>query len=207
MELGGNADLAREALSAQQRGEIGTQHLDGDLGIVLQVARQVHGRHAAASDFAHDGISPGEQAGLFLLRVDQRRLRMRREVSYDTRLAGSWLGSALDRAGPEGILTLPWMKRCGGSRCQISPAHRVESRSAPTRSTVHSAGHSCPSRICGGSCSGRPSLPSTSRLQCCPSIAEADASQHFSSGRGIAMLRDLPAARVGLAARALRAHL
>jgi hypothetical protein len=95
MELGGNADLAREALRAQQRGEIGTQHLDGDLGILPQVARQVHGRHAAASDFAHDGISSGEQAGLFLLRVDQRKApnQKRSPVRYE-------VGGELARLSP-----------------------------------------------------------------------------------------------------------
>ena len=50
----GELDLAQEPLGAQRRGELGAEHLERDLAVVLEVVREVDGRHAAAAELALD---------------------------------------------------------------------------------------------------------------------------------------------------------
>ncbi len=40
--------------------EFGLEHLDGDLALVLEVVREVHGGHAAVPEFARDAIAVGQ---------------------------------------------------------------------------------------------------------------------------------------------------
>ena len=54
-------DLAEEPLAAQGRAEIGMQHLDGNVTIVLEIVREIHGRHAALPTFTRDAISVRER--------------------------------------------------------------------------------------------------------------------------------------------------
>ena len=49
-----DADLAQEALAGDRACEVGLEHLDGDVAIVLEVVREVDGRHAAAAELALD---------------------------------------------------------------------------------------------------------------------------------------------------------
>jgi hypothetical protein len=49
-------DLAREPLGADGRRVVGMQHLECDGPVVLEVVREVHGRHAAAADLAADTV-------------------------------------------------------------------------------------------------------------------------------------------------------
>ncbi len=59
-QAGGELDLAREALPAQGPGEVGVEHLEGDVALMAQVARQVHGCHAARAEGALNAIAAGE---------------------------------------------------------------------------------------------------------------------------------------------------
>jgi hypothetical protein len=59
-QLGGDLDLLQEALRSQRRRQVVAEDLDGDLAVVLEIARQIHGGHAAAADFSVDGVAVGE---------------------------------------------------------------------------------------------------------------------------------------------------
>ena len=63
LELGGDLDLAQEPLGTDDRGELGMQHLDGDLAVVLEVLRQVDGGHAAPAELALDQVAVGQGGG------------------------------------------------------------------------------------------------------------------------------------------------
>ena len=54
------SDLADEALGAEGRGELGAEHLDGDLAVVLQVVGEVDGGHAALAELALDAVGGAE---------------------------------------------------------------------------------------------------------------------------------------------------
>ena len=43
--------------------EFGLEHLDGDLALVLEVVREVHGRHTAGTEFAVDAVAVGQGGG------------------------------------------------------------------------------------------------------------------------------------------------
>ena len=49
-------DLAEEALGAERGGELGAEHLDGDLAVVLQVVGEVDRGHAALAELALDPV-------------------------------------------------------------------------------------------------------------------------------------------------------
>ncbi len=67
-EPGGDPDLAGESFGAEQRAELGAEHLDGHLAVVLQVVGEVHGRHATAAELVLDGVAAGE-AGSELVKL------------------------------------------------------------------------------------------------------------------------------------------
>jgi hypothetical protein len=50
LEPGGEADLALEALRAEYSGQLGVQDLEGDGAVVLEIVREVNGRHPAAPE-------------------------------------------------------------------------------------------------------------------------------------------------------------
>ena len=50
LEPGGGLDLAQKALRAEHRAKFGVEHLERDRPLVLEVAREVHGGHAAAPE-------------------------------------------------------------------------------------------------------------------------------------------------------------
>ena len=58
---GGEVDLAEEPLAAERLGEVLAQDLDGDVAVVLEVAREVDGRHAAGAELALDAVVGGER--------------------------------------------------------------------------------------------------------------------------------------------------
>jgi hypothetical protein len=65
-ESRGDLDLAHEALGAEHGGELGSQHLDRDGTMMLEIPPEVHGGHAAATEFILDRVTPrqgGSQAG------------------------------------------------------------------------------------------------------------------------------------------------
>ncbi len=47
LQVGGGLDLGEEALGAQDSGELGPEHLEGDLAVVAEVVGEVDRRHSA----------------------------------------------------------------------------------------------------------------------------------------------------------------
>jgi hypothetical protein len=60
LQVRGGPDLAQEPLGADDGGELGAQHLDGDLAVVLEVVGEVDGGHAAGTEFALEPVAVGE---------------------------------------------------------------------------------------------------------------------------------------------------
>jgi hydroxymethylpyrimidine/phosphomethylpyrimidine kinase len=61
-------DLSLETLGAKCDAKVGVQHFDRDVAIVLQVVRQIHCRHAAATEFLPDHVPVGKDGlGLYSL--------------------------------------------------------------------------------------------------------------------------------------------
>ena len=63
LKVGGGPDFPQEPLGAEHRGQLGPEHLDGDLAVVLAVVGQVDGGHAALAQLALDLVGIG-QGGL-----------------------------------------------------------------------------------------------------------------------------------------------
>ena len=57
----GGADLAQEPFAAKRRAQVGMQHLDRDIALVLEVVREIHRRHAAGAKFALDAVPVRER--------------------------------------------------------------------------------------------------------------------------------------------------
>ena len=53
-------DLGEEPLDAEDGAEFRLEHLQCDEAVVLEVARQEDGRHAAGAEFALDGVAVAE---------------------------------------------------------------------------------------------------------------------------------------------------
>ena len=60
LQLGREPDLPQEPLDPDRARYFRVDHLDGGCAIVLQVVREVHGRHPAAAELALDYIVAGE---------------------------------------------------------------------------------------------------------------------------------------------------
>src|SRR5437763_324119 len=54
-------DLTQEALGTEHRRQLGAQHFDGDGAVVLDVVREVDGRHSAAAQLAPDSVATRER--------------------------------------------------------------------------------------------------------------------------------------------------
>ena len=57
----GELDLTQEPLGPEHGGQLGVQHLDGDLSAVARIAREVHRGHAAASELPLDRVPSVER--------------------------------------------------------------------------------------------------------------------------------------------------
>jgi hypothetical protein len=53
----GDLDLPQEPLAPDGRRQVGAEHLDGDLTVVLPVVRQVDRGHAARAELALDAVA------------------------------------------------------------------------------------------------------------------------------------------------------
>jgi hypothetical protein len=62
-------DLGEEPFAAEGCAEVRMEYLDGDVAIVLDIVREIHGRHAAGTEFTLDAISLGERCRESLCRV------------------------------------------------------------------------------------------------------------------------------------------
>ena len=51
-----------EAFARERFGDLGSQHLDGDVAVVSQVARKKHRRHAACAELSLDAIAIRERS-------------------------------------------------------------------------------------------------------------------------------------------------
>ena len=60
VELGGDSHFAQEPLAADDGAQVGAKNLERHLALVLQIAREVDGRHAAGADLAFDGVAVSE---------------------------------------------------------------------------------------------------------------------------------------------------
>jgi hypothetical protein len=63
LEPRGRTDLAQKAIGAKDRAELGVQHLDGDVPIVLGVVGEVDGGHAPSTELALDDVSRAKVLG------------------------------------------------------------------------------------------------------------------------------------------------
>ena len=61
LQVGGDLDLGQEPLAAEHGGELGVQHLDGDLAAVPQVLGEVDRGHAALADLALEAVPVGQR--------------------------------------------------------------------------------------------------------------------------------------------------
>ena len=62
LEVGGGLDLGQEPLGADDRGQLGAQHLDRHLAVVLEVLGEVDRGHAAGAQLPLDAVAVGEVA-------------------------------------------------------------------------------------------------------------------------------------------------
>src|SRR2546422_3796586 len=81
-------DLPQEPLGADRGCELAPEHLDRHLAVVLPVLREVHGRHAAATELAVNGVTVRERRGEGGVRFGHSRgnmaaLRRKRERSEE----------------------------------------------------------------------------------------------------------------------------
>jgi hypothetical protein len=63
LEVGGGPDLRQEPFGTEDRGQLGSEHLDGDLAVVLAVVGEIYGGHPALPELALDLVAVG-QGGL-----------------------------------------------------------------------------------------------------------------------------------------------
>ena len=56
----GGLDLAKKPLGADDGGQLGPQHLDRDVAIVLEILREIDRGHAALAELALDAVAVGE---------------------------------------------------------------------------------------------------------------------------------------------------
>ena len=63
LERRGGPDLEHEPVGAEHGGELGPQHLDRHLAVVLQVVGQIDRGHAALAELALEPVAVGEGGG------------------------------------------------------------------------------------------------------------------------------------------------
>ena len=62
VQVGGGRDLAQKALGPESVDQLGTEHLDGYLAIMLEVMREIDRRHAACTKLAVEAVAIGQRA-------------------------------------------------------------------------------------------------------------------------------------------------
>ena len=62
-QFGRGLDFAQEPVGAERGPEIGMQHLDGDVALVLEIVREVDGGHPAGTEFAVDAVAVPDCGG------------------------------------------------------------------------------------------------------------------------------------------------
>ena len=75
VQLGGHPDLAQETFAPQHLRQMGSEHLERDIAIVLEVAREIDHRHAAVADLALDRVPASEGGRELVLQSGQTDFR------------------------------------------------------------------------------------------------------------------------------------
>ena len=60
VEASDDPDFLKEPLAAEHPGDVGSQHLQGDVAVVLRISREVDDRHRSATEFPLDRVPVGE---------------------------------------------------------------------------------------------------------------------------------------------------
>ena len=63
LQVGGDLDLGQEPFEAEYGTEFGFQDFQRDIAVVLDIAREVDGGHAALAELAFDGVPAREGRG------------------------------------------------------------------------------------------------------------------------------------------------
>src|SRR5439155_3511937 len=74
LELGRGLDLPREPIAPERGGQLGAQHLDRDLAMVLDVEGKIDGRHPARAKLALYAVAAGQRLRHTLESVGHARL-------------------------------------------------------------------------------------------------------------------------------------
>ena len=150
-ELRGELDLAQEAVAAERLGEVGAQHLERDVAVVLEVVREVDRGHAAGAELALDAVAAlegGEQ--LYVHRVPDlaaSRARSWGTHPWMTSSCEAPIGLSISRparrrvAAESTVLGAPCVGDQGCSRMVRSPDH-VNARKSPVGSSRPSSSNS-----------------------------------------------------------------
>ena len=77
LKLGGDPDLAEEAVTAERGGELGKQDLDGDLAAVADVVGQIDDRHAAPPQLSNYRVLFGQREAESLERIANQSITQR----------------------------------------------------------------------------------------------------------------------------------
>jgi hypothetical protein len=107
-------DLGEKPFAAEDRAELGVEHLDRDVSFVAKIACEIHGGHATGADLALDGVATRKRGGEAIDGFPHGAITCceRREIArYRSRCAG-------------------WRRRAGSSRS--CPQSRQGQRLRPT---------------------------------------------------------------------------
>jgi hypothetical protein len=89
VQLGGYPDLAEETLPSQYLGQVGLEHLEGNVAVVLEVAREIDDRHASMADLALDCVAAPERGGELVLQLRQTGILQSVCLGYHARGASA----------------------------------------------------------------------------------------------------------------------
>src|SRR6185295_15178056 len=91
LQGGGGLDFPHEPVGSDHRSELGPEHLDRHLTVVLEVLRQVHGGHASRTDLPLDAVAVSQ--GVREALVDGHLIfSFARSSSIQLSTRTSWLG-------------------------------------------------------------------------------------------------------------------
>ncbi len=128
VEPRGDPDLREKSVGADGGGEVGAEHLECDIAIVLDVASQVDRRHSAGTDFTLDAIPPGQHLGELTRPPSEQRPkafdRAGREQSIGAGAFGEQRLELLTQLGVVGARAI--QKRRSPGRIEVE--RRVEQR-------------------------------------------------------------------------------
>src|SRR2546423_1863621 len=78
LQRGRRLDLLYEPLGAEHGGQLRLEELDGDFSVVLQIVREIDGRHPAFAELAFDLVPAGE-CGVEAFSLARHQTNMRPE--------------------------------------------------------------------------------------------------------------------------------